>query len=178
MSLHLRPPTLADMQRAREWRNHPDVRPGLRTPFMLTSEQQEWWYREVVCDRRAPSRWWAVYDGEEHVGVTGLEGIQWENRLAEISLLIDPARAGQGYGRQAVRLVLEEAFERMGLLTVTGECYESNPVGIAFWRRVVEEYGGEVTTLPRRKWWSGRLWDAMWFTLTAEAWGERRKGAA
>jgi len=68
-----------------------------------------------------------------------------------------------------VRLVLVEAFERMRLATVFGECYACNPAE-GFWRRQIALYSGDGVTVPRRKFWDGQLWDSWLFWFTVESW--------
>lgn len=173
-----------DVETIRGWRN--DAREALRTPFLLTAEMQTDFYDKVVCNRDAPHRYWALVAGPEDadhlkravvstlVGMGGLTNIQWENGLAEISLFIDPDLAGKGLGIAAVDLLLEEAFDRMRLDAVCGECYFCNPAGVNFWNTVVAAHGGTDVTLPLRKFWRGQSYGSMYFTLTAEAWSLRK----
>ena len=160
--------TQHDCEQARRWRN--EWRESLRTPFLLTEEMQRDFYQRVVCNRDARDRYWAVTRVEDgiFVAMVGLTGLQPENGVAEISLIVGPSFHGQGVGTVAVRLVLEEAFQRMRLLTVCGEVYECNLSAVPFWKNVTALAGGSWVTLPRRKWWAGRLWDSGWFTITAE----------
>jgi RimJ/RimL family protein N-acetyltransferase len=158
MGLTLKCPSLADVEQVRRWRNTtPEV---YRTPYLITAEQQEAFYRNIVCDRRANSRWWSVYDGETLVGFAGLTDIEWENGLAQVSLVTFPR--GKGYGTRAFALLLDEGFGNLGLSTLYGECYECNPA-LGFWERMIDKYGGYKTTIPRRKRWQGQLYDAMHF---------------
>lgn len=171
-------PSADDCEAVRGWRNRDDVRAGLRTPHMLTDAMQRSFYEDVVCDRRAASRWWAVRGasgGAPLLAFAGLTGIAWEDGHAEVSLLVSPAHRGEGVGGRALRLVLREAFGRMRLRTVFGEVYAHNPAS-RFWLRRVEAYSGGHTLLPRRKWWDGRLHDGIVFWFTAEGW--RAAGAA
>ena len=169
---HLGPMSLAAASLAREWRNRPDVRPGLRTALMLTENQQDEWYQKVVCDRRADSRWWAVGAGVETLAVAGLTGIQPENGLAEISLIVSPEYRGGGLGSESVSLILAEAFDRMRLVTIFGECYLCNGDAANFWMaRVAAHRSGQHSLyIPRRKFWDGKLWDALLFCFTVEGW--------
>lgn len=163
--------SLDDVQLVRRWRA--PLQMALRTPHFLTATQQEKFYHEVVCNPQAPHRYWAVREGHDHIMLAqvGLVDIQWTNGHGEISLIANPERTRQGVGREAVRLVLEEAFERMALRTVWGECYHSNP-SLPFWELMVEVFRGTSTTWPRRKFWNGKLWDSLLFTFTAEQWNE------
>lgn len=180
MALILRAPTLKDCEIAREWRNTEDARLGLRTSHLLTEEMQAEFYRTVICDRRAPHRFWAVVGSVRSpdpvdmsiyrtlVAFGGLTDIQWENGWAEISLIVSPDAQGRGVGGEAVDLILKEAFERMRLLTVGGECYEHNPA-VTFWEKMVKLHCGGSVYVPGRKWWDGRLYGSMMFWFWADA---------
>ena len=124
--IELRTLTPDNVERAREWRNQSLV--SLRTPFALTVEMQQAFYRDVICNRQSPHRYWGLWEVflQEHqrpmyVGMGGLTNIQWENGLAEISLIVDPDQAGRGIGQLAVRALLEEGFDRLRLETICGE---------------------------------------------------------
>ena len=160
--MELKAPTAQDLEEVRLWRNQ--SLETLRTPYRLTKEMQGVFYEKVVCDRNANSRWWSVYTGNTLVAFTGLTGIEWENGLAEISLIVRPGVRGSGYGKRIVEMVLDEAFGNMGLKTVYGECYVNNPA-TKFWQRVTEEHGGYCTAIPRRKLWRGKLYGALHFSI-------------
>ncbi|MDQ7792875.1 MAG: GNAT family N-acetyltransferase [bacterium] len=155
--------TLEYAETVRQWRNQ-DLRP-YRTPYLLTREMQEHWYLNCVCRRQSDDRYWAVLDGDRFVGMVGLTRIEWENALAEIALIVDPDAARRGYGTEAVKAILAQAFDNLGLQTVYGECYECNPA-IEFWRRVCQELGAYSTVLPARKRWGGRLWNSLYFSIS------------
>lgn len=167
-----------DMPTVLRWRA--TCRAGLRTPFLLTDEMQAAWYRDVVCNRTAPHRYWAVVDRDrldipagavpEFVAMVGATDIEWENGLAQVSLLTAPDRRGQGIGAAAVALLLEEGFDRMGLKTIYGEVYECNGAGVLFWQGIAAHYRGYWTRLPNRKFWDGRWRDACYFSLDGDYW--------
>lgn len=162
--------SLDDVQLVRRWRARYPY--ALRTPHMLTEAQQEAFYRDVVCNPQSPHRYWAVrgVEHDELLAQVGLVSIEWTNSHGEVSLITDPERTRQGVGRESVRLVLEEAFERMSLRTVWGECYRSNQDALGFWELMVERYRGTATNWPRRKFYGGQLWDSYLFTFSADEW--------
>lgn len=163
--LELRALGLSDMEMIRGWRA--GAMETLRTPMMLTREQQEAWYRDVICDRRSLTRYWGLWapSGQYSmfVGYGGIENIEWENRRGEISLLIGPDYRGRGYGREAVRLFLDRAFNYLNLDWVWGECYMCGHP--EFWRRCAEEYGGLTQVLRARKFYAGDYRDSLYFTF-------------
>ena len=168
----LRALELSDMEPIRIWRNqHLDI---LRTPFALTKEQQEDWYKNEICNRQSKSRFWAVVkntyklDGKivgDCVGYGGIENIQWENSLGEISLLIGPEYQGKGYGIKAAKEILRKAFQELNLKTVYAECYENNKA-TKFWDKVFN--GCFQTILPNRKYYNGVYFNSIYYSMDAK----------
>jgi len=175
--------TLDECQLVRLWRN--ECLETLRTPYPLTEQMQEEFYRDVICNRNSRDRYWSILttaqEGDGHdfgttehfVGMGGLANIFWENGIAEISLIINPACHRKGYGTKAVDLLLEQAFDQMGLRTVFGECYLTH-TGWDFWEKIVEKYHGYDTILINRKMWKGELCDSMYFSIDANEWRRNR----
>lgn len=158
--------TKEDCEQVRQWRNK--NLEALRTPYMLTKEMQESFYENVVCNRNSNSRYWGIYSKKEFIGMVGIENIQWENRIGEISLIISPVEQGNGYGKQAVDLVLREAFKNMNLKTVWGECYYCNPA-IGFWRKIINKYNAKEAALLNRKYYNGHYWNSLYFSIDRDA---------
>lgn len=161
-------PTLEDCEQVRLWRN--ENLEALRTPYELTDLMQVDFYQDVVCNRSSPHRYWSIMDelpirSELHfIGFGGLTFIEWENRLAKISLVIKPKIRGKGFGEQAVDLILDKAFNYLNLQTVCGECYDCNPA-IDFWRKMITKFKGGGVILPNRKYWSGKFWKSIYFSF-------------
>lgn len=156
-----------NLQEVRRWRQH--IPATLRTTFPQTMEMQHKFYDDVICNSASPHRYWGVWAHTNwgFVGMVGLTYIDWVNGSAEISLITSPGHPRQGYGRNAVRAVLAEAFHAMRLSTVYGEVYLCNPA-VAFWQKMVDQHKGLSTYLPRRKFWEGRLWDSYYFAIRRE----------
>jgi RimJ/RimL family protein N-acetyltransferase len=102
----------------------------------------------------------------------GLENISWENRNAEISIIMDPACQGNEHGSQAVELLLNQGFDYLNLENIFGECYLSNPA-VKFWEKNIEKYSGTKTILPNRKYWEGEYWDSLYFNFNKSDYKER-----
>lgn len=164
--MHLDALMIFDAEALRRWRNQ-DIA-AYRTPFRLTAEMQENWYLETVCDREAPHRYWGVYEGTDLVGVVGLVNIEWENKTAELSIVIDPDRRFKGRGEESLKMLLREAFMFLGLNTVYGECYKCSP-SITFWRSMINKYALYSTMLPDRKFSDGIFWDSVYFVFRRDS---------
>ncbi len=144
------------------WRN--DSRQTLRTTEHSTVDIQEDFIANL--DPKI-HRYFSFYDGGDLVAFGGLTYIQWENRIAEISLIVNPDLQRSGVGSDAVDMLLEEAFNQLNLKTVFGECYKSNP-SVDFWFRLVEKYDGYSTILKNRKYWNGEYYDSLYFSTDAD----------
>ena len=159
--MELKAPTRQDVERVRHWRNA--ALETLRTPYLISEEMQANFY-DSLQNRESRNRYWSIYDNDELIGFGGLTGIEWENGLAEISLIMGAKYRGKGLGRRAVALILDTGFGNMGLKTIYGECYECN-TAVDFWGAITKEHGGYITTIPRRKMWQGQLYDAVHFSI-------------
>lgn len=155
-----------DVEQVRKWRNR-DIK-GYRTPFKLTQEQQEEFYMNVVSDRRANARYWAIRNVDILIGMIGLDNIQWENGCAEISIVLDPGERGKNFGMTAIDMLLKEGFENLRLKTIYGECYECNESAIGFWNKVIEKYSAYTTKLLNRKFVGGKHYDSLYFSIDLE----------
>ena len=158
--------SLLDVEQARQWRNEqPEI---LRTPFPLTEGQQKQFYYEVVCNRHANARYWGVYL-EDLIGMAGLENIQWENRLAEISLILDPEYTD--YMDEALQLLLHEGFNNLNLENIYTEVYECSPY-LDFWLSYNPDFTPCFIRLPNRKYYRGRYYDSFYINFNKERYNE------
>lgn len=144
---------------------------SLRTPHPLNYQQQERFFDDVICDMDSNHKYFEIFDvhpdfptiGPTPICFGGLTNIDWHNRNAEISLIVDPNLQGKGYGQKAVKLLLDYAKNRMQLSTIYGECYMCSKA-VKFWQMLADN----TVILPRRKWWDGKYWDSLYFTFFLE----------
>ena len=186
----LKPLCLDDMELVRRWRN--EIPETLRTPYMLTEEMQEDYYRDVICNRNGNTRYWGFWQeviprewdkdlGPDKTqwlfGYGGIENIRWEDRQGEISILIAPDYRNKGYGAEGVELILNQAFMFMNLDRVYGECFHSS-VAVEFWIKMVAEYRGFQTSLPDRKYFNGTYWSSFYFMFSKEEYIKKQEESA
>jgi len=175
--------SLADLEQVRLWRN--EQVEILRTPFPLTAEQQEQFCRDVICNRQANARYWSMlgdnnkalnkdYTGKaipavntELIGMCGLENIQWENRLAEISMVLNPDCPMEQYGEEVLQLLLHEGFMNLNLENVFAEVYACNP-NMPFWTDMATKYGCMTAFLPYRKYYKGQYYSSTYINFNKE----------
>lgn len=81
-----------------------------------TEAQMTLWISEQVADRTGYGFAIRPLDDETILGWIGLDGILWTNRVAGIAIAIgDKANRGKGYGREAMNLLLDFAFNELNL---------------------------------------------------------------
>jgi RimJ/RimL family protein N-acetyltransferase len=71
------------------------------------------------------------------IGIVGLAEISWRNRLASLEIALDPNHWGQGYGSEALRLVLRYGFAELNLHRVQLTVFAYNEAA----RRLYEKTG-------------------------------------
>jgi len=156
-----------DVELIRVWRN--ENLNALRTPFLLTKEMQEDFYNNVISNRQSNNRFWGLNDStleESFVGMIGLVNIEWENSIAEISIIINPSIRKNGVGEKAIDILLDQGFNQLNLSNIYGECYKCNKAHI-FWEKICNKYNAYVTMLPARKYYNGEYYDSMYFNINA-----------
>jgi RimJ/RimL family protein N-acetyltransferase len=121
------------------WFNDPEVRRGLSHRGVVNVEGEEKWYEEVTEAGRAPRPTMVAFavhaaDDAELVGACSLEGIDHNFLRADFGIFLGRRRS-EGIGGDAVRLVLDWAFEILGLRNVMLETYDFNETALRAYER-------------------------------------------
>lgn len=130
-----------DIPRYVEWFNDPEVTAGLANYLPMSLADETRWF-ENLGNRPVAERGFALeaktVDGWQHIGGVGFEHIEWVNRSAEFGIMIgDKVFWNNGFGTEAVRLMLKHGFETLNLHRIFLRVYENNPRAI----RVYEKAG-------------------------------------
>lgn len=175
VKMELKALSLEDMEPIRQWRN--SQLEILRTSYPLTQEMQEQFYHDVVCNRYANARFWGIVDTIEElsnmrgqkvlIGMAGIENIQWENKIGEISLILNPKQSNNADLRKALVLILDKGFNCLNLENLHTEVYSCN-LNREFWLQRASEYLGYTCKLPNRKYWQGNYCESMYINFNKE----------
>lgn len=124
------------------WMNDPAV---VRTvwaslrPLLLEDEQQ--WYDQKIGATDTVLFQIYIRDGWRPIGNAGLLELEHQHGVAEFGILIGEKDCwDQGYGTEATRLILDYAFNVLGLHNVMLSVYDYNRRGV----RAYEKAGFEV----------------------------------
>ena len=136
----------ADMELIRVWRN--EQMRVLRQSRPLSPEDQKRYFRDVVMptfEQPQPPMLLFTYLLDDHpIGYGGLVHIDWENRRAEISFLLETARSREDADGEYARLfscflalMKRIAFDELGLNRLYTETFDIRPLHV----QVLEQNG-------------------------------------
>ena len=109
---------------------------------------------------------------DEPVGVIGLSNISEANASADLSVIVGEAEArDQGFGTEAIRLILSYAFEELGLNSVALSVFDFNEAAIHTYENLGFKQEGRMREAIRR---DDRFHDAILMRILAADWREDR----
>jgi len=129
---------------------------GPRPPRPMTTYAEYAWYDEIASSNDITFLIRERLSGEP-IGTTSLAEIDFPNRTAVFGIVIGEASArGKGFGSETTRLMLDYAFNLLGLNSVRLGVASFNPAGI----RAYTKAGFRETGRLRERWWhEGALHD-------------------
>ena len=102
------------------------------------------------------------------LGIVNLSGIDWTSHTAEIGVaIVDPAVRGRGLGTQTLTLMLNYAFEQMGLRRVFARVMSENDPSLRLFDKLGFTREGVMREHVAR---DGRFLDMILFGLLKNEW--------
>lgn len=111
----LRPAELSDEARLLEWRNEPTTRAASLTVGEVSPDDHHRWLTMKLNDPACAL--FIVLADSAPIGQVRLDRL--DDELAEVSIGLAPEARGRGVGREALRLVAEDARSRLGVTTLS-----------------------------------------------------------
>jgi diamine N-acetyltransferase len=136
----------SDIPKFVEWLNDPEVMDGILIRYPISQAEEEGWFdrmlsrpadeRVMGIEIRAPGS-----DGEaeswELVGTCAFNSIDWRVKSAEFGIMIGEKRYwNQGYGTEAVRLLVQHGFDMLNLNRIFLHVFVTNPRAIRAYEKV------------------------------------------
>ena len=123
----------------RKWVNQPEVRAGTGTKAPVSDSEHSIWYRNLMAD---PARCAFIIGSRVDqdatpVGLIGLNNMNLHSRSAEYWIYIgDTPNRRKGFGSDATFLLLEFAFNSLGLHRVYLQVMEDNLPALNLYRKL------------------------------------------
>jgi len=141
--IFLRPLEEMDAGRIVEWRNHPDVSSQMFSLRGPTLEEHQAWFQKYIGGTERKEFVICLLGSGEPIGTIGLSNINMYHGTAEYGILIgSSACRGKGYAHEASRLILEYAFQGLGLQKIALRVFSDNNAAIQLYERAGFEREG------------------------------------
>jgi RimJ/RimL family protein N-acetyltransferase len=169
--LRLRAAEREDVPRFHAWLNDNEVNQylSLTLPFSLAAEER--WFENM--ERQPAAEHVLVIeiregDGWKPIGNISLMDVNSINRTAEVGLFIgEKSLWSQGYGSEALALMLKHAFETVNLHRVWLRVFEHNPRGIRAYEKVGFVHEGRMRQALYQ---NGRYQDILIMSVLRDEW--------
>ncbi|MFC2053668.1 GNAT family N-acetyltransferase [Chloroflexota bacterium] len=169
--LRLRAVERSDLELFVEWLNDPEVREGLLLHLPMSMAEEEKWFEDMikrpdvehpmVIEIRQDESWVMI-------GNCGIHNIAWRLRSAEVGIFIgEKGYWDQGYGTEAMRLLLDHSFNTLNLNRITLQVYEDNPRAVRAYEKVGFVHEGRARQGMYK---NGRYVDIIWMSVLRSEW--------
>ncbi|REK61960.1 MULTISPECIES: GNAT family N-acetyltransferase [Cohnella] len=119
-----------DLVPIRRWVNNPEVVRYLSDIFLFPHTLEDTQaYLQSKMEPREDNRGFVIADAatELFIGQINLDFIDWKNRYGKVGIVIgSPEHFGKGYGTEAMRLLIDFAFDELNLNRLELDVFDFN----------------------------------------------------
>ena len=125
--IYLRLMTAEDTENIIKWRNSDVVRKQFIYQKEFTAESHENWIKTMIETGKAAQMMIVLNEGDRAIGSVYVRDIDLEHKKAEYGIFIGETDClGKGYGTEAAELMIEYAFEFLGIHKLMLRVYAEN----------------------------------------------------
>jgi RimJ/RimL family protein N-acetyltransferase len=169
--IRFRAPEKEDIPMFVDWLNDPEVRAGLVLFLPMSVAKEEHWFENMLKrPQEEQPLTIEVQDegGWNPIGNVGLFGFNYIARSAEAGIMIgEKAYWDQGYGTEAMKLLLKHGFETLNLNRISLQVFTNNPRAVRCYEKVGFVLEGR---LRQAKFTEGVYYDVLWMSVIREEW--------
>jgi RimJ/RimL family protein N-acetyltransferase len=136
-----------------------------------TEEEISQWANKNQLDEN--QRLWGIYSHElnKPIGIARLMFIDWDASVTELGIYIGEMDAhGKGYGKKALDLLFQEAFQKLNLKKIYLKVLNSNTLAFQLYKKMGFNVEG---ILKRHHFSQGGLHDIIYMSYFQENYGSR-----
>jgi RimJ/RimL family protein N-acetyltransferase len=140
--------------------------------LLSVDKYKEWFEKDLVEQQKNDELFFLIRTLEEDltIGLIGLDGIQWVHGDAWVGIgLGEREYWGEGYGTDAMRILLRYAFEELNLHRLSLSVFEYNSRAIRSYEKVGFVIEGRVRQFLNR---DGRRYDMIFMGILRDEWKE------
>lgn len=140
--------------------------------LLSVDKYKEWFEKDLVEQQKNDELFFLIRTLEEDltIGLIGLNGIQWVHGDAWVGIgLGEREYWGEGYGTDAMRILLRYAFEELNLHRLSLSVFEYNSRAIRSYEKAGFVIEGRVLQFLNR---DGRRYDMIFMGILRDEWKE------
>jgi diamine N-acetyltransferase len=163
-----------DLPRFVAWLNDPEVLHGLLMYLPLSLNEEENWYESMM--KRPTDEHPMVIEIQQAdewlpVGNCGFVNIDWRSRSGEVGIFIGEKRLwNQGYGTDAMRLLLQHGFHTLNLNRIALDVYDTNLRAVRSYEKAGFVHEGRKRQAIFK---DGKYFDILQMSVLREEWEGR-----
>ena len=159
-----------------KWLNDAEVRNGLMMYLPMSLAQEEKWF-ENMLNRDVNEQPLSIEakqgDAWVKIGNMGFFNFSHKARSAEVGIMIGNKEFwNQGYGTEAITLLLKHGFETLNLNRIMLQVYEDNPRAIRCYEKAGFIHEG---SLRQARYHNGRYYDVLNMGILREEWDQKEE---
>lgn len=123
----LRKTTIKDAKKSAEWLNNPEVTKFLGITAPVTYESRKKFLKERLEDPSEINFSIIENENKKYIGNIYIYNIDKVKKEGELGIFLGETNCwGKGYAKRAINLILEHAFDKLGLDKVYAKCIRAN----------------------------------------------------
>lgn len=129
---------LQDAQKIAQWKSDRELSRWIMSNYQpIDTEQAVSWIQSNTADEN--QRLYGIYDlscNQTVLGIVRLMFIDWETRSAELGIYIgEESYRGKGIGKRSIKMVLDRAFDELGLNKVYLKVRKDNESAVVLYQK-------------------------------------------
>ena len=144
-----------DLKQIVKWRNDSKIIRFNTQFFLLNMELQKKWFEEIT-KKNSKSKMFVFKYGKEIVGIGGLLHYDYQNKSADIAIILGEKKIrGKGFGTRGLEMLVEYGFKQMKLHRIGADIFEYNKVSLKLFEKL--EFKKELE-MRDYLWRNGKWW--------------------
>jgi RimJ/RimL family protein N-acetyltransferase len=172
--IRLRAAEKTDIPDFLRWINDPEVTENLLLVYPMSKTDEENWFDSMVKNHPVEHVMVIEIPDEgkaypwQAIGTIQYHKVDWRNRNAELGIMIgEKAFWNQGYGTEAMKLMLKNGFEVLNFHRIWLQVYEKNKGGIRAYEKAGFKYEG---MWRQAQYQHGRYYDIHLMSVLKDEW--------